>query len=361
MGKRKHRLKEYMALIYNAKHLPVLYGHIAFYRQQYPGQETATKAYRSSTPFVVGKYVSGSDRFIVYGSVHFLVLEIRRLIDEFIAKNRDWWVSRQKVVNDRNLGEMDFLYDSHVMDFVVLVSTHARNLFHLVNNEEVTGKTIPVLNYEKEQDGDIKLSELFDILIHNRYYYFDGGIIRDVFSGKFKKQSRFADKFMGYGIDLQAYVQGIADAIREVRMKHLTTILRGRLKRLSPDSKHQDVIFLIQNIHSFSDLMKTRIPTGNYRLIEQLMFGNHAEDLVYKSPNIAINRDLQRKAFDIRVEWAKRSEYDGGRGKLENKVVTVGHESLFDIVNKLFGEERLLDFKMPDKKVVAKKAVQEPV
>ena len=360
MGKRKHGLKEHMVLLYNAEHLPVLYGHVAFYKQQYPGQETVTKAYRSSTPFVVGKYVSGSDRFVVYGSVHFLVLEIRRLIGEFIARNRDWWVSRQKVVDDRSLGEMDFLYDSHVMDFVVLVSTHARNLFHLVNDKSVTGKTIPLLNYEKEQDGDVKLNELFDILIHNRYYYLDGGVIRDVFSEKFKERSRFAEKFMGYGIDLQAYVQGIADAIREVRMRHLTTILRGKMKHLRPDSKRQDVVFLIQNVHSFSDLMKTRIPTGNYRLIEQLVFGNHTEDIVYKSPEITINPDLQRKAFDIRVEWAKRSEYDGDRGKLKSDKVTVGYESLFDVVKTLFGEERLLDFKMPDKKAAAKKTVQEP-
>ena len=142
-------------------------------------------------------------------------------------------------------------------------------------------------------------------------------------------------------------------------MKHLTTILRGRMKHLSLDSKPQDVIFLIQNVRSFSDLMKTKIPTGNYRLVENLMFGNHIEDIVYEPPNIEINSHLNRKEFDIRVRWAKRSEYDGDKGKLKSKSVTVGYESLFTKVNELFGEERLLDFKMPDQ-AAAKKAVQEP-
>lgn len=360
MGKQKHFLKEQMRLLYNDKHWPVLWGHVAFYKQQHPGQKMFTESYKSSKPFVIGKHVLGSDRFVVYGSVHFLVLGIRRLIDEFTAMNKEWWFSRQKVVNDSSLGEVDFLYDSHVMDFVVLISTYTRNLFHLVNNEDITGKTIPMLDYEKKQAGEVKLNELFDILIHNRYYYFDGSVIQDIFSEQFKSKSQLASKFMGYGIDLQAYVQGVSDAINEVRMKHLTTILRGRMKHLSLDSKPQDVIFLIQNVHSFSDLMKTKIPTGNYRLIENLMFGNYIEDIVYESPNIEINSYLNRKAFDIRVRWAKRSEYDGDKGKLKNKLVTVGYESLFTNVNALFGEERLLDFKMPDQ-ATAKKVVQEPV
>ena len=359
MGKQKHSLKEHMRLLYNDKHPPVLYGHVAFYKQQHPEQKTFTESYKSSKPFVIGKRVPGPDRFVVYGSVHSLVLEIRRLIDEFTAMNKEWWFSRQKVVDDSSLGEVDFLYDSHVMDFVVLVSTHARNLFHLVNNKDITEKTIPMLDYEKKQDGEVYLKELFDTLIHNRYYYFDGGIIRDVLSEKFKSESQLASKFMGYGIDLQDYVQGISDAIDEVRMRHLTTILRGRMKHLSPDSKRQYVIFLVQNIHSFSDLMKTRIPTGNYRLIENLMFGNHIEDIVYTSPNITINSNLNLKAFDIQVRSAKRSEYDGDKGKLKSKSVTVGYESLFTKVNELFGEERLIDFKMPDQ-AAAKKAVQKP-
>ena len=359
MGKQKHSLKEHMRLLYNDKHPPVLYGHVAFYKQQHPEQKTFTESYKSSKPFVIGKRVPGSDRFVVYGSVHFLVLEIRRLIDEFTAMNKEWWFSRQKVVDDSSLGEVDFLYDSHVMDFVVLVSTHTRNLFHLMNNEDITGKTIPMLDYEKKQDGEVKLNELFDILIHNRYYYFDGGVIQNVFSEQFKSKSQLASKFMGYGIDLQAYAQGVSGAINEVRMKHLTTILRGRMKHLSLDSKPQDVIFLIQNVRSFSDLMKTKIPTGNYRLVENLMFGNHIEDIVYEPPNIEINSHLNRKEFDIRVRWAKRSEYDGDKGKLKSKSVTVGYESLFTKVNELFGEERLLDFKMPDQ-AAAKKAVQEP-
>ena len=35
-------------------------------------------------------------------------------------------------------------------------------------------KPIPRLDYCNSPDGEMKLRELFDTLIHNRYYFFDG-------------------------------------------------------------------------------------------------------------------------------------------------------------------------------------------
>lgn len=355
MGKRKGAVKEYMRLLYNDKHPPLLYGHVAFFRQSAPGQQAFAKSHESSRPFVIGRSVPGVDGLVVYGSVHFLLQQIRRIIDEFLERNRSYERSRKKA--DGNLDELDFYYDSPVMDFVILVSTHTRNLFHIVNSKEATGKTIPLLSYEKKQEGSIKLNELFDILIHNRYYFFDGGVIRDVFSEKFKSRSRLWGQFMGYGIDWEDYVRGIETALREVRMKHLISLLRGRFKRLSADSTRQDVIFFIQNIRSFSDLLKTRIPTAKDREIEHLMFGDHAEDFVYESPHIQINPDLHRKAFDIRVKHAKASEYGGDRKSLTSPTVTVEHREFFDVAQRLFGDERLLDLRLSDQ-AVAKKALE---
>ena len=321
----------YMGIFYNDEYRPLLYGYIAFFKHQ------QTKPYRSSKPFVIGKY-DPSGRLVVYGSVFFLLLEIRRLIDEFLKKNQEWGISRTNVVDDSVLAEMDSQYNSYVMDFVILVSTHARNLFHLVNNKNITEKKIPLLDYEKKQDGEVYLKELFDTLIHNRYYFFDGGVIRDVFSERSRDNSRLDDsRLMGYGIDLQDYVQGISDVVDEVRMKHLTTILRGKMKTLSLDSKRQDVIFLIQNVHSFSELMKAKIPTESYRQILTLMFGTPTspQTIFFEAPNIQINSNLNQKAFDITVRCGKQ------KGKLESKMVTVGYEDLFAKVNELFGEDKL--------------------
>ena len=242
------------------------------------------------------------------------------------------------------------------MDFVILVSTLTRNLFHILNSEEITDKTIPMLNYEKVKVGDVKLNELFDILIHNRYYYFDGSIIRDVFSEKPKKRSQFSNKFMGFGFELQDYVQGIADSLRNVRMKHMISILRGRFKQLNSNTKIQDVIFFIQNVHSFSNLMKTLIPSQNYPLIEYLMFGDRSsEDIVYRSPTISIHPDLHLKSFNIQVKFSKKSDYTGDNGRMTKRKVTIGYKSLFETVQNLFGDERLVDLVLTDEAIQKKR------
>ena len=343
-----------MRLLYNAEHKPLLYGHVAFYKQTQPNQIVFDKPIRSSRPFVIGRFKTGSADLVVFGSVHFLTKEIQRLIDESFERNESWWSSRQDT--NGNQSELDYQYYAHVMDFVILVSTYSRNLFHILNSEEITGKTIPMLNYEKEAVGDVKLNELFDILIHNRYYYFDGRIIRDIFSDKQKKKSQISNKFMGFGIELQDYVQGIVDTLRNVRMKHLISILRGRFKQLNSNTKIQDVIFLIQNVHSFSDLMKTLIPSENYTLIEHLIFGDRLkEDIVYKSPTISIHPDLHLKSFIVRVRFSTKSDYDRDNERLTKHEVTVGYESLFETVHKLFGDERLVDLVLTEE-AIRKKA-----
>ena len=73
MTKQNSIEKEYMRLLYNGEHKPLLYGHVAFYKQSHPNQREFANSTKSSKPFVIGRFKPGSDVLVVYGSVHFLI------------------------------------------------------------------------------------------------------------------------------------------------------------------------------------------------------------------------------------------------------------------------------------------------
>lgn len=69
---------------------------------------------------------------------------------------------------------------------------------------------------------------------------------------------------MGYRFNWIEYVQSIESVIREVKLKDLTGLLRGRLKELSLKSPYSDIVFLVQNLYSFSRPFEA-MPTGGQR------------------------------------------------------------------------------------------------
>ena len=346
--------KEFIRLLYNLSG-STLYGHVSFYRKQQEGKgkpacsdSSTLIQHRGSEPFVIGKYLpehadgTGSE-LLVYGSVDFFLREIQRLVNEFIKTNKDWWVSTKDTADEQCKQLEDFRYESHVMDFIILVSTHARNLFHMLNDDAFNKKTISKLNYDNEPDGNVRLGELFDILIHNRYYYFDGARIRDIFSEKFKKGSTLSGRFMGYGIDLTDFVNGIVDVLNAIKVNHLTRLLRAKFNKLSSKSSPQDIVFLVQNFQSFSELMKKKIPAsgGQYDFMMQLMFGGvkaTEHTIWFQSPNINIHRDLSKKEVEIRVKYSTKNK----SAKMETKEVSVGYINFFNKVDSSFGEDNIL-------------------
>ena len=333
--------QEGMRLLYT-KRGGRLYGHIAFYRRDHQ-DKTKMIQHRQSRPFVIGESEPGSERLVVFGSVDFLLREIRRTVEDFIALNKQWWFSRK----DQSNARIDSDYDRHVMDFVILVSTHTRNLFHLINR--LNDREITKFTYENKPDGTVKMKELFDILIHNRYYYFDGTHIRDIFSDKFGEKSRISSHFMGYGFELGEFINGVIETIRDVQMRDLTQILRGKFKNLDLNSDAQAVVSLIQNLHSFSEIMKEKIPSSGYNFMMNLMFANIPSEgktevrILFESPNIGINSDLTRKEFEIKVRYTTDPTIQTpDRKNLKDHGVSVGYHEFFNKVNTAFGKDRLI-------------------
>ena len=360
MNKQALPPEEHMRLLYN-KVDRRLYGHIAFYKRQLD-QGPESKLYRKSKPFVIGEYSANDDsRLEVFGSVVFLLQEIRRSINRFINDNHVWNAKLSRLTGEKRIEDPDLEYRQKTMDFVVLVSTHARNLFDLI--PRFNDRSIPRRNYEGRSDGEVTLRELFDTLIHNRYYYFDGRRVRDLFSDHFnKKHSALSGRFMGYGFDILDFVEGISGVIENVTVKDLVQLLRWKFKEFTIDSKPQNVVWLIQNVHAFSDLLQMKIPTNEYQFMMSLMFDGLAgsvggdgfvkmpnrtavqtQQIIFESPNIGIAPNLNKKEFKINVRCAVgRSGEDLGRGDLKNHTVSIGFEALFGKVNETFGNDPVL-------------------
>lgn len=352
---------EHMVLLYN-KVDRRLYGYVAFYRGEHSDQETANEPYRASSPFVIGRYSANRDgRLEVLGSVVFLLEEIRRSIRGFVVDNNAWNAERSRLTSATEIAESDLRYDQKAMDFVILVSTHARNLFDLI--ARFNDRSIPRLDYHGSPDGEVTLRELFDTLIHNRYYYFDGACVRDLFSDGFKKKrSALSGRFMGYGFDMLDFVKGISEVIEEVKVKDLTQLLWRKFRDFTADSEPQDVVSLIQNVHAFSDLLQAKIPTTGYQFMTSLMFDDLAESVegagsvtmpdgttvvtqqaVFESPHIGIASHLNRKEFEIRVRCAiGGQDQELGREDLKDHTVSIGFEGFFRKVNEAFGNDRVL-------------------
>ena len=344
-----------MQIIYNNNHPPLLYGCIRFFDSK------SRNLIRSSDPFVIGKY-NPSEELVIFGSIHYLINEMLRLINYFFTSNKHWGDKRLNLTHanadKKDLYYIDDEYEQSAMNFAMTISIHTRNLLDLMDGR-IADEQIPLLNYQGQKYGYIRLKEICNTLIHNRYYFFDGNIIQDLFSDKPgpKSSIRF-DKFMGYGIDLIDYINGIRKITNSIKIKHLTGILKKKIKDLDVDSTKEDVIFLIQNVFSFSKLMKEKIPTSKYNSMLQLMFHDiptpkdpnaTIQTLYFSNPDIGINENLNNKSFEINVSCGE------DKSTLENKRIIIGYEKFFDIINESFGEDYLIG--CPENKIIKQKVI----
>ena len=247
---------------------------------------------------------------------------------------------------------LDFEYDRQVMDFTVLLATYARNLFDVVRR--LDSKTMPKLNHRNDPYGEIRLRELFDTLIHNRYYFFDGSRIRDVFTADPRAKRSLTGRFMGYGFDLEAFGEAIWDIVHEIRLKDLTQLIRQRFRHLTIDSKPQDVVVLVQNVESLSNLLMTKTWAKDYDFMRNALFDSAGLDrsdsaMKFQSPSIRIAPDLSQKKFDVhfRYGWASGAVVPD-EGTIRRHHMNVGYINFLTRINAAFGDKRLLsDFAPP--------------
>ena len=324
----------------------------------------------------------GEDEVVVYGSVYELIREIRRLIDDLLncQKRFNSTLRRSGVNTDEKPdssgktilisipdGDKEdrlfFEYIREVTNILFLISSRTRNLFEIFPRFDK--QCIDRLDYEGNKAGSISLKELFDHFVHNRYLFVDGEYVVDIFSDKFSSKSSISETFMGYKIKWRDYIDAIRRVTDDVRMKDLTQLLRGRLGKLSSSASHKDIVFLVQNLESFSQLLVREIPDKGYEFMLNLLFNERLdqevtnkianigmgkqtveETVTFTAPHIKICEELSKKEFTIQVQCSLSLRHNNKcllkDQALKDHSVDVGYKEFLDCVNDAFSDDPLL-------------------
>ena len=321
----------------------LVYGNIQCFKEEYPGQDKVN-SFRNIDPFVISQQYG--NKKIVVGSVCQLLLEIRRLVNALADSNR-MYVDKMNNAKDREKGDLFFEYTSDVPSKLILISSQARNLFHTFSwlTEQYT---IPLFAYDRQQDGNIRMKDLLDVFVHNRYIYFDGSEYIDMFSEEPPKTPSER-----YTFKVNDYIRVIQEVIHGITIKDLITMLRSRVSSLDADKPFNEMVILIQNLESFSDLLGAVIPDGKkYDFMLRLFCENiqtprtfRAPDgtlmqrILFDEPHIKLAENLSEKKIRISV----RCDLSGEDIKsTEPRVFDVDHKEFFDSVYAACGKDSLL-------------------
>ena len=341
------------------------------------GQETV-KAHRQSAPFVISQTI-GNNEECIYGSVYDLIQQIHHLIKELdackdklastldqhgVKTNEKVDASTQSVIvtiPDGNTGDkIYFGYTRKIANILLLLSCQARNLLDIF--PRFNRERIPLLDYEGNEVDKVAVREIFDYFVHNRYLFVDGEFVSDFFSTKFARNSRISQTFMGYRIRWREYVAAVRRVIADVRIRDLSGLIRGRLRYLLPSSSHKDVVFLIQNLESFSRVLAKKIQESGYTTILDLLFNDMIDDYVsginlgkgrktlketitFTAPHVKIAENLSERRFEIQVRCGVTLEDERrvyNRGELREFCKKIDYREFLDTVNESFGNDVII-------------------
>ncbi len=370
--------QDVLAVIYRREG-SLLYGAIQFFKHT-PGSGPV-KAHRSSAPFVVSETIAPSE-VVVHGSVDNLIQDIQRLVSEVYTNvdklnaaqshpapasvsqgEKARLVSVPESVPERR---MYFEFTRLLAGTLILLSAQTRNLFELLPRLD---RRIPLSDASGNRTGEIRLSDLFTHFVHNQYLFLDGEHVSDLFPAKPRQGAPISRTFMGYRFNWIEYVEAINVAIRDVKLNDLTGLLRGRLKKLSLKSPYSDIVFLIQNLESFSRLFGTKVADDRYQFMLRLLFDDEAKaylDTVnpdpmvvgdqlqlianFYTPSLKIHERLTEKKFKVHVRcrWtildSKGQQFHKDQD-FRTLTKDVSYEQLLGHVARTFGNDPLLSFR----------------
>jgi len=372
-GKKK-TTNEILRILYYSQDPRVLYGHIAFFKDTL----STTRSHKDSAPFVISEIVSG--KTIVLGTVKGLLEDIQRLIREIreeitelnkiLAPYPKETVGQGKHGLTARLPEGQhaevayFAFKQKITDRLILIACQARNLFDTFQRLR---RTIPLYDEKGNTTSTVKIEVLFDQFVHSRYLHLDGEYVTDLFSSKPRAAAPISNKFLGYRFNWIEYVNAIEAAVGEVKIRDLVTLLRRRLGSLSSQTPHSDVVFLIQNLCSFSDLFQSVNPgkvqafwdvlqqvfdEETKRRLDDLTKGLDEEvemTVTFTAPRLAINRDLSKKSFDLHVKCRFTLRHLDGQiihkdGNDIDLSKDVPYERLLAHIDQAFGQSFLTGF-----------------
>ena len=335
-----------------------LYVCVRCLRETYRGQEPLS-VYRQSSPYVL-LWQHGSRR-VIPGSVCESLKNLSLELEQLTAALRDR-VARIEGAEGVQRAEEYYEYTRELTNGLVLISCLARNLFHMFPRltEDLS---IQLFGYEGEETGEIRVKALMDLFVHNRYMNLRNEYITDLVSAKPPEGTVLTDTFMGHRFKFHDFLTQIRIAIESITIKDLTTRLRGCVASLTLDTPYQEIVFLVQNTASFSDLLEATIPLESYGQILDILFprseripspvviaakskgGEIQQSIEFSNPQVTVGARLDEKKVCIRVN--AKSEYSvAGRvvhTSTEVREKDIDYTDFFDLIVSAFGQEKLLN------------------
>lgn len=330
--------KEYMLLLYK-KEEDRLYGFIRFYKENHPGQEEFNKPYRDSNPFAIGTYLPNGQVEVI-GSVIHSLQELRRIFGSFVLANNKW--HEESVSAGKPISRLDAVYRNAVMDHTVLVAVHARNVMDIF--PRLRNWTIPRSGYDNKPDGGkLELRQVFDVLIHNRYSYFDGSHVRDLLSDRQTPTGRF----MGYGFDISDFFRAVLKLVEDVTVKDWTKFLRQRAKHLSANSKPHQIIPVVQNVEALYSILRSRddLREKFHELISSIVLNMRLgpQVVALQNPSVKIAPDLGKRQVEVKAQGAVGNVGQSlGEDDLKEHSATIGLDDFLGRLDRAFGSSSLV-------------------
>ena len=359
MGEPDFPPREAIVLLYQPTKTTVgqdVYVCIQCFRQQ-PGQGSVGP-YRQSSPYVLS--CQHGSRRVIPGSVCESLKNLSRQLEQLPVSSGEH-VARIKSAEADQRGEEYYEYDRHLTNSLVLISCLARNVFHTFPrlSEQYS---VQMFDYGGKATDEIRVKKLLDLFVHNRYMNLKNEYIVDLVSEKLPDGTIIAEGFMGHKFKFQDFLSQVAEAIESVTIKDLTTLLRRGVKSLNLDTPYQEIVFLVQNITSFSDLLEATIPSESYDFMRNILFpasetpaavlaatkGRKVEvtdEIYFRNPRVSVGDRVDEKKVKITVK-ADVDYSIGGRvvhreSGERNKELDYG--DFFDQVVQAVGQQKLLD------------------
>ena len=304
-------------IFYNEEHKPYVYGmaHIV---------DGSPENHRYEKPFVVSRRNADGEE-IVYGTIQRTLEKISQQIDKLKRFQSDTALKLDAAgmtpliqddstlpdseLTDRILDEQENL----VEDILLAISVHIRILSEIFP-QKIRRSKVNVYDYDDVRIDAIELSEIANLLIHNRYILVRDDYVVDLFSDQ---KFMVGKPQMGLKINFLEYIQEVEKAIDGITVKDLIGKLWGYTENLAASSNIKDIIFLHQNLYTLGGSAvgnRTPIESGPLKTILDRVATKYlgkmypqnsgavqtSIGLTFRTPRFYIEPDLDRK--QIRVE-----------------------------------------------------------
>ena len=246
-----------------------LYGNIQCFEGKLRDDEPANP-FRISAPFVVARW--HGYRQVVPGSVCGTLSNIRALIRELAQSTARMDARLEQLPRGPEKAALYDEYEREIANCLILVSCLLRNVFDIFP-ESTAHYFVPIFDYEGKQVEEIKMRVLLNLLVHNRHMSLSNEFITNLFSDRLPAGTAIAEKFMGCKFKMNDFLGVVQDAVHAVTVKDLAERLRSNTEALTAHTPHHEMVFLIQNISSLSDLLHALIPTRGHFLMNLLFPG----------------------------------------------------------------------------------------